>query len=194
MQEALIDWVVNAMESDEELGHYQLKSFNHDRVSNIELETIRHEFTAEVYSLGFSQTNGQGGLEPYYYFGIVLRWRKPLVSTAQNYVTIDRVTDRIVKLLHRNQYEPSIFVLFSKALRVYEKHTIELNTRRLTLDPKEGQEVSGIFFYVRGPYEKYYEGEPGEEPGEGVATGIPEESSGQSTPQVIYVRGDAIWD
>lgn len=197
MMDELMDEVVEALMGDVVLSEYDTGIWCRGRMIHGDLCAIDKNYSIEVLSLGFSQTAGEGTLRPYFYFAIVVRGKMPFGRTDSNAgKSIDGASERIVELLHQHIHG-GLKVFFSKAVRLYEKHTIELNTRRLTLDVPEGEVLEGIFFYA-SPSANSDSTNPGRL---GAADGdivmeVPEESTGASAndPMVIYVRGDAIWD
>ena len=147
MMEKLIDSIIAALNSDGELAANNFEACCADSAEECKLRN--RCITAEVCSLGFSQPEGAGALKPYYYFGVVLRDKNPLSRryNRSGQRTIDSTAERIVSILHHHQYA-GLNVLFSKAVRLYERHTIELNTRRLTFEVPKGELLEGVFFYA----------------------------------------------
>ena len=192
MMEELVDSIVEALNADEELRSHDLAAWCPDRRINGELCAINKDVSAEVFSLGFSQPDGAGALKPYYYLGIVLRASTPIGrNPGEAAHGIDSAAERIVDMLHRKNYA-GVNVLFSKAIRLYERHTIELNTRRLTLDVAEGEQVEGIFFYAADLTLTQLESQT---PSHGIRLGAGSGgSSSEEGTTVIYMDGDGIWD
>ena len=196
----LIEQIIEILKKDEELllQRVDVTSRNYGHMPC--KRAITDEIKADVFSLGFSQTNGEGVLSPYYYLGVVLRsWRALRAKSGLGLSDgLDAAAERIVSLLHRNRIA-GFLALFSKAVRVYEKHSIELTTRVITLDVQDGEAVECLFFYARPYAASSSTSSSGGHPilvGPGEEEEDPEESSGQqqASPTVIYVRGDAIWD
>lgn len=149
-----------------------------DLARNPRLYALGKGLEVEVLSLGFSQTAGAGTLKPYYYLGIVLRASK---MYAMGKAVVDAAAERIVNALHRERLA-DLNVLFSKAVRCHEKHVVQLTTRSLTLDPKDGECVEALFFYASPLTLSQLESQ-----GATLLDANP-------APQVVVINGDGIWD
>ena len=137
-----------ALREDEVLASLGVNVFTADSENRQKVAAkVKGGISAELRSLGFSQARASGPLAIFYYFGVVLKLNNTLLNENLNRETdIEEAAERIVTVLHHRRLE-TIMAIFSKCIRLYETHSVALNSRIIKIDVKDGEKVSLVLFY-----------------------------------------------